>query len=154
MRGECGRALKLPEVWEGCQGKCHDRQPDSGNPTVRDENGGLRKRGLWWNCEPTLLIERAGLETLHLWLRAPQFYPKPPLSTIDLNTPSGKAIPIEHRNADELLDYAGKPIAPNGTHADNPVFDITPAELIDVIVTEKGIIRAPNEEKIRALIDK
>ncbi len=76
-----------------------------------------------------------------------------PLSTIDLNTPSGKVIPIEHRSADELLDFAGKSIAPNGTHANNPVFDITPAELIDVIVTEKGVIRAPNEEKIRALID-
>ncbi len=77
-----------------------------------------------------------------------------PVSTIDLNTPSGKAIPIEQRNADELLEYAGKSIAPIGTNADNPVFDITPAELIDVIVTEKGVIRAPNEEKIRALIDK
>ena len=51
-------ALKLPLYWEGCLRKCHGRQPDSGNPTVRDETRGLRKRELWWNYEPAAHTER------------------------------------------------------------------------------------------------
>jgi len=53
IRGVCEPALKPTLCREGCLGKCHSRQPDSGNPTVRDETGGLGKRGLWWKCEPT-----------------------------------------------------------------------------------------------------
>ena len=75
-----------------------------------------------------------------------------PTSTIDLNTQSGHKIPIEQRPANELLNHAGSAIAPNTVHAYNPVFDITPAALIDVIVTEKGVVHAPDEEKIRELL--
>ena len=49
-RGAGEPALKAPLCREDCLGKCH---ADSGNPTVRDETGGLGKRGLWWKCEPT-----------------------------------------------------------------------------------------------------
>jgi len=46
-------------VWEGSLGKLsYCRQPDSGNPTVRDERGAEQKRGQWWNCEPAAQIER------------------------------------------------------------------------------------------------
>ena len=48
-RSVCEQALKLRLSEEGYPGKCHGRQPDSGNPTVRDDTGGLRKRELWWN---------------------------------------------------------------------------------------------------------
>ncbi len=48
-RGVCEQALKLHHNREGCRRRCHGRQPDSGNPTVRDDTGGLQKRELWWN---------------------------------------------------------------------------------------------------------
>jgi len=75
-----------------------------------------------------------------------------PSSTIDPGTASGDEIPIEDRGADELLRYAGTDVAPPGVAAWNPVFDITPAELVDVIVTEKGIVREPDRNKITALL--
>jgi len=74
-----------------------------------------------------------------------------PTSTIDLNTPDGNAIPIELRSEEELLKLSGQSIAAAGAHAWNPVFDVTPAELIDAIVTEKGIVTSPTAAKIAAL---
>jgi methylthioribose-1-phosphate isomerase len=72
-----------------------------------------------------------------------------PTSTIDLATPSGDAIPLETRSSDEVLGLAAARIAPPGSAAWNPVFDVTEAGLIDVIVTEKGVIDLPNAAKIR-----
>ncbi len=77
-----------------------------------------------------------------------------PTSTIDLATADGAAIPIENRHAHEVLQFAGTHTAPDGAQAWNPAFDITPAELIDAIVTEKGVVMAPNVEKMRALMTK
>ncbi len=74
-----------------------------------------------------------------------------PTSTFDLDTGSGGDIPIEDRGPDEMVQFGGARIAPEGIDAWNPVFDITPAALINVIVTEKGVIHAPDEEKIAAL---
>jgi len=74
-----------------------------------------------------------------------------PVSTIDMMLETGQDIPIEHRDLAEITDIQGIKIAPENIHAINPAFDITPAELIDVIVTEKGIIEQPNIEKIRSL---
>jgi methylthioribose-1-phosphate isomerase len=74
-----------------------------------------------------------------------------PISTIDFNVPSGEAIPLEQRDAEEVMHCAGKRIGAPGVSAWNPVFDVTPASLIDVIVTEKGIVRHPDEEKMRLL---
>ncbi|MCK4743531.1 MAG: S-methyl-5-thioribose-1-phosphate isomerase [Sulfuriflexus sp.] len=75
-----------------------------------------------------------------------------PTSTIDMAVPDGASIPIEHRSGDELLQLSGQMMAAEGSEAWNPVFDVTPASLIDVIVTEKGIIEAPNAAKIAALM--
>ncbi len=61
-----------------------------------------------------------------------------PSSTFDPKTASGKDVHIEERNASELLEYAGTRVAAPGVDAWNPVFDITPAALIDVIVSERG----------------
>ena len=82
------------------------------------------------------------------------FYIAAPLSTFDLNCSSGKDIPIEERSADEVL-YAEGPdesgimhrirLASPGSGAFNPAFDVTPAELITGIITEKGIIQASGE---------
>jgi methylthioribose-1-phosphate isomerase len=74
-----------------------------------------------------------------------------PASTVDMHTLTGTDIPIEDRGADEILRCAGKQIAPNGIATWNPVFDITPAELIDVIVTERGVIHHPDQHKIAAI---
>lgn len=74
-----------------------------------------------------------------------------PASTVDMHTLTGTDIPIEDRGADEILRCAGKQIAPHGIATWNPVFDITPAALIDVIVTEKGVIHHPDQHKIAAV---
>jgi len=75
-----------------------------------------------------------------------------PTSTIDMAVPDGASIPIEHRESDELLQLSGQQMAAEGAAAWNPVFDVTPASLIDVIVTEKGVIEAPNRAKIAQLM--
>ena len=74
-----------------------------------------------------------------------------PLSTIDLNTPDGSGIPIEERSPDEVTHCLGQRSAPEGVGVRNPAFDITPAELVTAIVTEKGVAKEPTTEKIRAL---
>jgi methylthioribose-1-phosphate isomerase len=71
------------------------------------------------------------------------FYVCAPLSSVDLATPDGAAIPIEERSADEVLLFRGERIAPAGTAVRNPAFDVTPAELITAIVTEEGALRPP-----------
>lgn len=80
------------------------------------------------------------------------FYVACPISTIDVETATGADIPIEERAADELLGYRGNRWAPQGVTVRNPVFDVTPAELVSALVTEKGVTREPNREKIAALV--
>ncbi len=81
------------------------------------------------------------------------FYVACPLSTIDLSTPTGADIPIEERHSDEVTVGFGKRTAPEGIAVYNPAFDVTPAELVTAIVTEKGIVTAPYEENLRKLFD-
>ncbi len=73
-----------------------------------------------------------------------------PTSTIDLETADGSMIPIEQRPADEVLQCAGRRTSAEGVDAWNPVFDVTPAELIDAIVTERGVIERPDRDKVAA----
>lgn len=75
-----------------------------------------------------------------------------PTSTIDMDVASGADIPIEERDPDEVLACGGKRLGPDGVGARNPVFDVTPAELVDVIVTEIGVVEKPSAEKMRALM--
>jgi methylthioribose-1-phosphate isomerase len=75
-----------------------------------------------------------------------------PTSTIDLKTPNGDAIPIETRAESELLCLGGQRVAPEGVHAWNPVFDVTPAALLDALVTERGVVLNPDAAKIAALM--
>ena len=75
-----------------------------------------------------------------------------PTSTVDMNVASGNEIPIENRAGEELLSCGGRAIAAPGARAWNPVFDITPAELVDAIVTEKGVVERPNRDKLAALM--
>jgi len=75
-----------------------------------------------------------------------------PTSTIDPQCPSGDAIPIEERAAEEILGLAGRRHAAAGSGAWNPVFDVTPAELVDALVTEKGVVERPDRDKIARLL--
>lgn len=74
-----------------------------------------------------------------------------PTSTIDRATADGGGIPIETRGADEVLSVAGTRVAPAGADAWNPVFDVTPAAMIDVLVTERGALFGPCAEGIANL---
>jgi methylthioribose-1-phosphate isomerase len=79
------------------------------------------------------------------------FYVACPLSTIDLNTADGSRIPIEERSGDEVLGYGAVQWAAAGVSVRNPAFDVTPAELVTALITEKGIVRAPDRAKLAAL---
>jgi len=71
------------------------------------------------------------------------FYVAAPVSTIDVATPSGDAIPIEERAAEEITHHGGRRMAPEGVAVRNPAFDVTPHRYVTAIITEKGIARAP-----------
>ena len=76
-----------------------------------------------------------------------------PLSTIDPDCLSGDQIPIEQRPADELLAVGERRHAADGVAVWNPVFDVTPAALVDALVTDTGVVERPDTAKIRALLD-
>jgi len=71
------------------------------------------------------------------------FYVVAPLSTFDFTLSSGKEIPIEERNGDEVRNILGRRIAPRNVKVYNPAFDVTPSFLVTAIVTEKGTFRSP-----------
>ena len=75
-----------------------------------------------------------------------------PLSTVDPDTRSGDDIVIERRDPREVTEPAGVRIAPEGTWALNPAFDVTPARLVNAIVTDRGIARAPYPASLRRLL--
>ena len=74
-----------------------------------------------------------------------------PVSTLDFSLDNGAQVHIEQRAGDEVLSLAGQRIAAAGAVAWNPAFDVTPADLVDCLVTEQGVIRAPDREKLLAL---
>jgi methylthioribose-1-phosphate isomerase len=80
------------------------------------------------------------------------FYIAAPTPTIDLQTPTGAEIPIEERDKSEVIEGFGKLTAPAHVNVYNPAFDVTPAEHITAIVTEKGIVRAPFKENLAKLL--
>ncbi len=75
-----------------------------------------------------------------------RFYTAAPTSTFDLATPSGDAIEIELRSADEVRTFQGRASAPQGVDAWNPAFDVTPHDLITGWITELGVLHPPFEE--------
>jgi methylthioribose-1-phosphate isomerase len=80
------------------------------------------------------------------------FYVAAPSSTFDLALADGGGIPIEQRQPREVTHGFGRPTAPDGVGVYNPAFDVTPAELISGIVTEKGIVRPVTAETIRRVL--
>jgi methylthioribose-1-phosphate isomerase len=79
------------------------------------------------------------------------FYVAAPLSTIDTAMADGASIPIEERGAAEVTGYGGVRWAPEGVAVANPAFDVTPAELVSALFTEKGVVERPDAGKIRSL---
>ena len=79
------------------------------------------------------------------------FYVAAPWSTIDLKTAHGDDIPIEERAAIEVTHHAGKQLTPNGVSVENPAFDVTPAQYVTAIITERGVLRAPYAEVLQGL---
>jgi methylthioribose-1-phosphate isomerase len=81
------------------------------------------------------------------------FYSVAPTSTIDLELPSGDDIPIEERPVEEVTHVLGRPIAPEGTTARNPAFDVTPHRYVTAIVTENGIAYPPFTRNLRRAVE-
>jgi methylthioribose-1-phosphate isomerase len=79
------------------------------------------------------------------------FYVAAPISTVDMACPSGNEIPIEQRNIREVTHIAGKQMVPDGVEVENPAFDVTPAQYVAAIITERGIARAPYDNSLRML---
>ena len=80
------------------------------------------------------------------------FYVAAPTSSVDLACPSGDSIPIEERAAREVTHVFDRQIAPSGVRVLNPAFDITPAELVTAIITERGVARAPLARTLPRLV--
>jgi methylthioribose-1-phosphate isomerase len=78
------------------------------------------------------------------------FYVAAPISTIDMNIASGRDIPIEERSESEVVGHGALRWAPDGVKVRNPVFDVTPAELVSALITERGVVHAPDVEKLKA----
>jgi methylthioribose-1-phosphate isomerase len=74
-----------------------------------------------------------------------------PVSTIDFAAPGADAIVVEHRPASEVTEIAGTPVAPAGSEAYNPAFDVTPARLVTALVTERGVTQPVNAGMLRVL---
>jgi len=79
------------------------------------------------------------------------FYVAAPTSTFDRSLSSGESIPIEYRHEEEIFYCGNKRVAPRGIAAFNPAFDITPADLITAIITEKGVLTSPGPQAIDEL---
>jgi methylthioribose-1-phosphate isomerase len=92
-----------------------------------------------------------GLAVLARHHRVP-FVVVAPVSTVDLATPDGAAIEVERRPPEEVTSLAGVPVAPAGTPAYNPAFDVTPPGLITAIVTERGVAQPVGAGTLRVLV--
>ncbi len=77
------------------------------------------------------------------------FYVAAPTSTIDLDVENGDDIPLEHRAQEEVTSIAGVPTTVRGASALNAAFDVTPAEYVSAIITERGVLRAPYNRALR-----
>jgi len=80
------------------------------------------------------------------------FYVAAPLSTFDPKIPDGSHIPIEERPADEVTGYRGTRWAPEGVKVRNPAFDVTPAELVSALITERAVVLQPDTAKVKELL--
>lgn len=81
------------------------------------------------------------------------FYVAAPLSTVDMNCPTGEEIPIEERSIREITHIQDIQLAPDGIEVNNYAFDVTPNEFVDAIITEKGVARKPYNESLSKMFE-
>jgi methylthioribose-1-phosphate isomerase len=81
------------------------------------------------------------------------FYVAAPISTVDMRLSNGDQIEIEERSSDEVTEFRGVQIAPEGVEAYNPGFDVTPAKYVSAIITEAGIARPPFNESLNLAVN-
>jgi len=81
------------------------------------------------------------------------FYVAAPISTVDLSLSNGDQIEIEERSSDEVTEFRGVQIAPEGVEAYNPGFDVTPAKYVNAIITEAGIARPPFNQSLNLAVN-
>ena len=81
------------------------------------------------------------------------FYVAAPLSTVDMNCPTGEEIPIEERNVREITHIQDIQLSPEGIEVSNYAFDVTPNDLVTAIITEKGVARKPYTESLRKMFE-
>lgn len=123
-------------------------------PILRDKGVSLVFTGadrIAANGDVANKIGTYGLAVLASYHKVP-FYVAAPTSTFDLSLDSGRDIPIEQREPEEITQGLGKPIAPRGVQVYNPAFDVTPHDLITGIITERGIIQPVHSENIARTI--
>ena len=80
------------------------------------------------------------------------FFVAAPFSTFDVSMKTGKSIPIEQRDPEEITNGFGKRTAPANVNVFNPAFDVTPGKLITAIITERGVLRPPFRENIKKMM--
>ncbi len=80
------------------------------------------------------------------------FYVASPISTIDMSIADGAGIPIEERSHREVTGFRDCQWAADGVLVRNPAFDVTPAELVTALITERGVVHQPNRERLAALL--
>ena len=79
------------------------------------------------------------------------FYVAAPMSTVDFDCPTGDEIPIEERDVREVTHVQDIQLAPEGIEVGNYAFDVTPNEIVDAIITEKGVARKPYKEALQEM---
>ena len=79
------------------------------------------------------------------------FYVACPLSTIDMSLEHGGLIPIEERGPEEVTGFGDARWAPQGVRVRNPAFDVTPAQLVTALITERGVVHRPDRDRLREL---
>ena len=94
---------------------------------------------------PTLIAQLAKAHGIPFYVAAPS-------STFDLTLETGAGIPIEERKSDEITHGFGRQTAPTGVQVYNPAFDVTPADLIAGIITERGVIAPVTRERVAAMV--
>ena len=97
-------------------------------------------------------IGTLGLSVMAKYYNIP-FFIAAPISTIDINTSSGKDIPIEQRNEKEVREILGTPIIPEYMPVRNPAFDVAPACNITAVITETEVIYPPFDKNIKKIFD-
>lgn len=98
-------------------------------------------------------IGTLGVAILARYFNIP-FYVASPASTIDLDTPTGNEIIIEERGSEEVTFFGARRTAPEGIQVRNPAFDVTPAELVTAIITDRGMVYPPYGKTLRELFGK